>query len=93
MKNHLEMQLTPTSEVRASPYAVRNHSPASIRKLVRNIERLGFVSPMLIEEGGYVVDGHARLEAAIKAGLTHVPTIDVSHLPEPSRRALRLSMN
>lgn len=93
MKNHLEMHLTPISEVRVSPHAVRTHSPASIRKLVRNIERLGLVSPILIEEGGYVVDGHARLEAAIKAGLSHVPSIDVSHLPEPARRALRLSMN
>jgi DNA modification methylase len=93
MKNHLEMNLTPISEVRVSPYAVRKHDLGKLRKLIAHIKRYGQISPIIIEDGGYVIDGHARLEAAIKAGLTHVLTIDISHLPEADRRAIRLSMN
>ncbi|RWD29879.1 MAG: hypothetical protein EOS34_27445 [Mesorhizobium sp.] len=93
MKNHLEMHLTSISEVKGSPYAVRNHNRGKIRKLVAHIKRYGQLSPIIIEEGGYVVDGHARLEAATKVGLTHVLTIDISHLPQADRRAIRLAMN
>ncbi|MBZ9965008.1 DNA modification methylase [Mesorhizobium sp. BR1-1-2] len=93
MKNHLQMHLTPISEVRVSPYAVRNHNLGKIRKLVIHIERYGQIIPIIIEGGGYVVDGHARLAAAQKAGLTHVLTIDISHLPEADRRAVRLALN
>lgn len=93
MKNHLEMKLTPISEVRVSPHAVRNHAGGKIRKLVKLIEKYGQISPIITEGGGYVVDGHARFAAAQKAGLTHMLTIDISHLPEADRRALRLALN
>ncbi|TIP29645.1 MAG: DNA modification methylase [Mesorhizobium sp.] len=93
MKNHLEMHLTSISEVRVSPHAVRNHSSGKIRKLVKHIEKFGQIIPIIIEGGGYVVDGHARLAAVQKAGLTHVLTIDISHLPEADRRAIRLALN
>jgi DNA modification methylase len=91
--NHLVMQLTPISDVKVSPYAVRKHDIGKLRKLVAHIKRYGQISPIIIEDGGFVVDGHARLEAAIKAGLTHVLTIDISHLPEADRRGIRLAMN
>ncbi|MFK0689889.1 site-specific DNA-methyltransferase [Mesorhizobium sp. IMUNJ 23033] len=93
MTNHLEMHLTPISELKASPFASRNHPREKRRKITAHIRKYGQLSPLLIEEGGYIVDGHARLEAARDAGLTHVLTIDISHLTEPDRRAVRLSMN
>jgi hypothetical protein len=86
MKNHLEMQLTPISELKASLFASRNHPREKRRKIAAHLRKYG-------EEGGYIVDGHARLEAARDAGLTHVLTIDISHLAEADRRAVRLSMN
>ncbi|PBB89547.1 hypothetical protein CK215_26860 [Mesorhizobium sp. WSM3864] len=93
MKNHLEMHLTAISELRRSPHAVRNHSIRKIRKLLKHFEKYGQILPILIEQGGYVVDGHARLEAAQMAGLSHMSTIDISHLSEADRRALKLAMN
>ncbi|TIS05478.1 MAG: hypothetical protein E5X14_20045, partial [Mesorhizobium sp.] len=93
MKNHLEMHLTPISELKASPFASRNHPREKRRKIAAALRKYGQLSPLLIEDGGYIVDGHARLEAAREAGLSHVLTIDISHLAVPDRRAVRLSMN
>ncbi|OBQ92604.1 hypothetical protein A9K66_10790 [Mesorhizobium sp. AA23] len=87
------MQLTAISELKVSPFASRNHPLEKRRKLLASVSRYGVLAPLLIEQGGHIVDGHARLEAAGKAGLTHVLTIDVSHLAEVDRRALRLAMN
>ncbi|RWD31631.1 MAG: hypothetical protein EOS22_04205 [Mesorhizobium sp.] len=93
MKNHLDVQLTAISELKVSPFAARNHPREKRRKLLASVRKYGVLAPLLIEQGGYIVDGHARLEAASNAGLTHVLTIDVSYLAEVDRRALRLAMN
>ncbi|WP_292619069.1 DNA methyltransferase [Mesorhizobium sp.] len=93
MKNHLEVQLTSVSELKVSPFAARNHPREQRRKLTAHVRKYGVLVPLLIEQGGFIVDGHARLEAARDAGLTHVLTINVAHLAEPDRRAVRLAMN
>lgn len=93
MKNHLEVQLTAISELKVSPFASRNHPREKRRKLAAHIRKYGVLVPLLIEQGGFIIDGHARLEAARDAELTHVLTIDVSHLAESDRRAVRLAMN
>lgn len=93
MKNHLEVQLTSVSELKVSPFAARNHPREQRAKLTAHVRKYGVLVPLLIEQGGFIVDGQARLEAARDAGLTHVLTINVSHLAEPDRRAVRLAMN
>ncbi|TIW73793.1 MAG: hypothetical protein E5V42_01350, partial [Mesorhizobium sp.] len=72
MKNHLDVQLTAISELKVSPFAARNHPREKRRKLLASVRKYGVLAPLLIEQGGYIVDGHARLEAASNAGLTHV---------------------
>ncbi|WP_181182051.1 MULTISPECIES: DNA modification methylase [unclassified Mesorhizobium] len=93
MSNRLEMQLTAIAELRASPFAVRNHPREKSRKLAAHMRKYGQLLPLLIESGGFIVDGHLRLEVARELGLSHLLTIDVSHLAEVDRRALRLSIN
>ncbi|TGS85785.1 hypothetical protein EN817_20745 [Mesorhizobium sp. M3A.F.Ca.ET.174.01.1.1] len=93
MKNHVEVQLTAIAELKVSPFAARNHPREQRRKLLASVRKYGVLAPLLIEQGGFIVDGHARLEAATGAELTHVLTIDVSYLAEVDRRALRLAMN
>jgi ParB-like chromosome segregation protein Spo0J len=41
--------------------------------LVRSIRDLGCLMPILIEEGGRVIEGRRRLEAARQAGLSEIP--------------------
>jgi len=76
------------------PYAAnsRKHSPAQIDILAATIKRVGWTNPLLIADGG-ILAGHGRVMAAKKLGLSRVPCIDLSYLPEMERRALVINDN
>jgi hypothetical protein len=73
--------------------ATRKHPPGQIRKLAASLNRFGFVLPILIDSEHRVVAGRALLLAAKQLGLTEVPAIRVTELPEAELRALRLALN
>ena len=53
----------------------RTHTEADVAKIAASIERFGFTLPLLIDEGGQIIAGHARLRAAQKLKLTTIPVI------------------
>ena len=71
----------------------RVHPKKQIDKIVESIRRYGFTAPVLIWQGGMVLAGHGRLEAAKQMGLRRVPTIDLSHLSEAQAREYILADN
>ncbi len=80
-------------ELRLSPHNARKHSQEQIEKIAASIRRFGFIVPMLIDGHGEVIAGDARIAAAGLAGLTSVPTIELSHLSADEARAYRLIDN
>lgn len=78
-----------------NPYAAnaRTHSEKQVQQIAESIGVFGFVNPILIDERDTVISGHGRLEAAKRLGLKTVPTITITHLSEPQKRALRLADN
>jgi ParB-like chromosome segregation protein Spo0J len=71
----------------------RTHSKKQIRQLANSIVAFGFNTPMLIDENGVIIAGHARYAAAKLLGLKEVPVIEVQGLSEAKRRALALADN
>ena len=71
----------------------RTHSEEQLEQLAASIREFGFVQPILARESGQIVAGHARLEAARRAGLDRVPVIVLDHLTEAQARALVLVDN
>lgn len=65
----------------------RIHSEAQIAKIERSIHEFGFVMPLLIDAAGNIIDGHARLRAAVARGMREVPCVLVEHLSEIQRQA------
>ena len=53
----------------------RVHPDQAIEKLVRSIQEFGWTNPILAAQDGTILAGHARLKAAVKAGITTVPVI------------------
>lgn len=71
----------------------RNHPERQIVQLTASMSEFGFTIPILITEEGEVIAGHARLEAARRAGLKTVPVL-VAHLWSKAQiRAYRLADN
>ncbi len=71
----------------------RTHSDAQIDKIVRSINEFGFTNPLLIDENNMIIAGHGRLDAAIRAGLEHVPCIVLPGLSEAQKAALVIADN
>lgn len=79
---------------RLVPY-VRNprKNDAAVDRMVASIREFGFKIPVLARSSGEVVDGHLRLKAAQKLGLTGIPVIRCDEWTPVQVKAFRLMVN
>ena len=82
----------PVADLKPFPNNPRRHPEAQIARLMRGIERV-WTNPILIDETGTVLAGHARLEAARRLGLTEVPTLTIVGLSAAEKRAVVIADN
>lgn len=80
------------ADLRPSPHRARRLSADQVGRLMSSIGDLGFTVPILVN-GGEIVDGHIRVEAAKRLGLAEVPAIEITHLTPAELRKLRLALN
>jgi site-specific DNA-methyltransferase (adenine-specific) len=64
----------------------------TVEMLVDLIPRVGFNVPILIDEDGVIVKGHARYRAAIRLGLDRVPCV-ITQADEEAKKLDRLADN
>ena len=65
----------------------------AVDKIAAAIKEFGFRIPVVAKSDGLVVDGHLRLKAAKKLGLTEVPVILADDMTEAQIKAFRISVN
>jgi DNA modification methylase len=70
----------------------RRHPEAQIARLMKNIKQV-WTNPILVDETGTILAGHARCEAAERLGMSDVPTITIAGLNESEKRALVIADN
>jgi ParB-like chromosome segregation protein Spo0J len=72
------------------PYAnnARLHSAADLDKIAASIRKWGWTMPVLADEEGAVIAGHARIRAAAKLGLTFITVIVVRGRSEDESRGV-----
>ena len=51
----------PVDGIRPDPGNARTHSKRQIEQIVASINKFGFTNPILIDEFGVLIAGHARL--------------------------------
>jgi DNA modification methylase len=66
---------------------------AAVDRMVASIREFGFKVPVLVRSSGDVVDGHLRLKAARKMGMTEIPVILCDEWTEAQVKAFRLLVN
>ena len=74
---------------------VRNprKNDAVVDRMVGCIKEFGFRIPIVAKSDGSIVDGHLRLKAAKKLGMTEVPVVVVDDLTDAQIKAFRLIAN
>ena len=85
--------LTPTASLTPNPRNSRLHSDAQISQIVASIKEFGFTMPILADEAGMVLAGHARLQAALILELEQVPVIRATDWSDAQKRAYVIADN
>lgn len=90
--NRIEVVYKPIDEI--MPYA-RNprKNDYAVDNVAASIKEFGFKVPIIIAANGEIIAGHTRLKAAIKLGMTEVPTICATDLSSDQVKAFRLADN
>src|ERR1700752_2284371 len=89
----LAIAYQPTSELTPRSNNPRTHSKKQIAQIAAAIRRFGFTNPILVDDGGGIIAGHGRLEAAKQIGLAEVPTVRLSEMSEAEIRAYVIADN
>ena len=86
-----EIVMRPVNTIK--PY-VRNprRNDKTVNLLVKIIPKVGFNVPLVIDENGIIVKGHARFTAALRLGMTELPCI-ITHADEEAIKADRIADN
>jgi len=88
------MQMEHWSVSKLIPYRRNPRSnDHAIEQMAASITEFGFKIPILARSDGEVVDGHLRLKAAQKLGLSEVPVILCDEWTEAQVKAFRLMAN
>src|SRR5258707_12755613 len=66
---------------------------AAVDRMCASIREFGFKIPCLVRSDGEIVDGHLRLKAARKLGITEIPVILCDEWTPAQVKAFRLMVN
>ena len=83
-EDSMSVQAIPISQIKPNARNPRTHSAKQIRQIANSIVAFGFRNPLLVSEGGELIAGHGRYQAAKLLGLANVPVIVVAGL-SPAR--------
>jgi len=89
----LTVEARPLRGLKPNPRNARTHSKRQLKAIVDSIKAFGFTNPVLVDDGGMILAGHGRFEAAKLLGLDKVPTIRISDLSDAQKRAYVLADN
>lgn len=90
----LKIEYIPVGKIKPYEKNARKHKDFDVDAIVRSIEEFGFDDPIGIwSDKNIIVEGHGRLMAAKKLGMTEVPCIRLDHLTDEQRRAYALAHN
>jgi DNA modification methylase len=88
----LQVEIWPIDRLRPYPRNPRKND-AAVDRMCDSIRQFGFKIPCLVRSDGEIVDGHLRLKAARKLGITEIPVILCDEWTPAQVKAFRLMVN
>jgi DNA modification methylase len=89
----MSFETLPLSAIRDNPNNAREHGGKQLTKLARSIQKFGFITPVVVDETGELLCGHARVSAARQLKIEAIPAVRACHLSEAQKRAFVLADN
>src|SRR5262245_42394261 len=89
----VSFEMLPLASIRDNPNNAREHNRKQLATLARSIQTFGFITPVVVDETGELLCGHARILAARQLNIRAIPAVRASHLSESQKRAFVLADN
>ncbi|MGH6679466.1 MAG: site-specific DNA-methyltransferase, partial [Bradyrhizobium sp.] len=89
----IQIQYRNVTDLALDPRNPRQHSQRQINQIADSIREFGFVMPVVADDCGQVVIGHARVLAAKKLGMPRIPVVEIRHPSKAQLKALRIADN
>lgn len=94
MENRLNVEYIPVGKLKPYDKNTRKHEDYDVSQIAKSIEQYGFNDPVGIwGKDNIIVEGHGRLLAAKKLGMTEVPCIRLDDLTDEQRREYAIMHN
>lgn len=91
---NLKIEYIGVNDLKPYENNARHHEDYDVNAIADSIEMFGFNDPIGVwSNENIIVEGHGRLMAAKKLGMTEVPVIRLDHMDEEERRAYGLAHN
>lgn len=87
------IQLISLDKIRASTYNPRKSDPHRLDLLELSLRKLGFVSPIVVDEKGEIISGHQRSYVARRMGVKMVPVLVIGRMSLERRKSLNIVFN
>ena len=89
----ISFEMLPPASTKENPHNARKHSRKQLAKLRGSLAEFGFITPVVIDENGQLLGGHARVAAAKELGIEAIPVVRASHLSEAQKRGFTVADN
>ena len=91
---NLKIEMLPVDSLKPYEKNARAHEEYDVGVIANSIEQFGFNDPIGVwGEENLIVEGHGRLLAAKKLGMSEVPCVRLDHLSDEQRRAYAIAHN
>jgi DNA modification methylase len=87
------VEFIPISQLKPFARRTRTHSEEQISLIMGSFQAFGVINPLIIDEAGQVLAGHARWEAAKRLDIAELPAVRVDHLSDDEKRAYVIADN
>ena len=90
---HRVYRMVPGDQLKPNPRNARTHPQKQVREIAASIEAFGFTAPIITDENGKILAGHARYAAAQSLCLPEIPVVELHGLSDAKKRALAIADN
>ena len=87
------IQMVALDKIHASTYNPRKSDPKRLDLLELSLRKLGFVSPIVVDQGGEIISGHQRSFVASRMGVKRVPITIIPRMTLDERKSLNIVFN
>jgi DNA modification methylase len=88
-----KIERRPIGELLAYPQNPMLHSDEQVQQIAKSITEYGWTIPVLVDEAGVLIAGHARVRAAQLLGITEVPTMVARGWTAEQKKSYRIFDN